>query len=128
MKKHILLLESEQGMERILTLLLKQANFRVSRCRKAESVLGGTDSGTSLFGGSDLMIIDMAERGCEGSRLLRKLKAARSVPPMILITPYGNEALVERSDGPDSAIILYAPFESAELMDCIARAIDIKSD
>ncbi|MCA1765108.1 MAG: hypothetical protein LC633_02485 [Desulfobulbaceae bacterium] len=76
MKKHILLLESEQGMERILTLLLKQANFRVSRCRKAESVLGGTDSGTSLFGGSDLLIIDMADIGCEGSRLLRKFPAS----------------------------------------------------
>ncbi len=128
LKKHILLLESEQGMERILTLLLKQANFRVSRCRKGESLLDGTDAGTVLFGESDLLIIDMAERGCEGNRLLRKLKTARSVPPMILITPYGNEALLERGGGPDSAIVLYAPFESAELMDCIARAIDKKSD
>ncbi|MDF1577155.1 MAG: hypothetical protein RQ753_01310 [Desulfurivibrionaceae bacterium] len=122
MKRHILLLGSEQGLELILTLLLKQANFRVSRCRKAETVLAGNASGSPLFGDVDLLIIDMAGTEGEVNRLLRELKAARAVPPIILITPYGNEDLAETGVGSDTAIVLHTPFESAELMACIARA------
>lgn len=116
--KNILLLENEKGLERILTLLLKQANFKVTRYHKAETAMAGLAS-LSDIDQTNLLIIDIPETNCEGSKLLQQLDATGSTLPRIVITPYGNEGLLD-TQGSHSHL-LCTPFEPTELMTCIDK-------
>jgi DNA-binding response OmpR family regulator len=118
-EKHILLLENEKGLERILTLLLKQANFRVTSCHKAGTTLAKIAAKT---GGeqTDLLIIDIPGDNCEGSRLLQQLQDRGVTLPLIVITPYGSESIIDTLGNTNTHLrLLCTPFEPAELMDCI---------
>lgn len=114
--EHILLLENEKGLERILTLLLKQANFKVTRYHKAETAMAGLAS-LSDIDQTNLLIIDIPEINCEGSKLLQQLDATGSTLPRIVIIPYGNEGLFDIQD--NHSHLLCTPFEPVELMNCI---------
>ena len=115
-EKHILLLENEKGLERILTLLLKQANFRVTSCHKAETALAGIVAKTGVDQ-TDLLIIDIPELDCEGGRLLQQLQDRGITLPLIVITPYGNEGIIDTLGNSGNHLhLLCTPFEPAELM------------
>lgn len=122
-EKHILLLESEKGLERSLTLLLKQANFRVTSCNKTETALAEIVSGTSSNGGIDLLINDVPKSDCEGSRLLKQLNAREITLPMIVITPYGSEDIIADLSKNNSPLFLCSPFEPADLLSCIDQTM-----
>ena len=117
--KHILLLENEKGLERILTLLLKQAKFRVTSCNKTANALTEIVSETSLNRGADLMIIDIPKVDCEGSRLLKQLHDRGITLPVIVITPYGSEDIIEELSKYNSPLFLCSPFEPEDLLGCI---------
>ena len=117
--KHIVLLENEKGLERILTLLLRQANFKVTRYHKAKTAMAGLAS-LSDINQTNLLIIDIPETNCEGSKLLQQLDAKGSKLPRIVITPYGNEGLLDTQGNTNNhSHLLCTPFEPAELMTCI---------
>ena len=120
-EKHILLLENEKGLERILTLLLKQANFRVTGCHQAGTALTEIAAQT----GEDrtaLLIIDIPEPDCEGSRLLQQLQDRGITIPLIVITPYGSEGIIDALGNSSTNLhLLCTPFEPAELMGCIEQ-------
>lgn len=117
--KHILLLENEKGLERILTLLLKQANFKVTRYHKAETAMAGLAS-LSDSDQTNLLIIDIPETNCEGSKLLQQLDIKGNTLPRIVITPYGNEGLLDTQRNTNNhSHLLCTPFEPTELMACI---------
>ena len=120
-EKHIVLFEKEKGLERILTLLLKQANFRVTSYNKAETALAKIISQTDVDQ-ADLLIIDIPKSNCEGSRLLQQLHDGGITLPLIVITPYGSEGIIDVSGNTGNHVhLLCSPFEPAELMDCIGR-------
>ena len=116
---HILLFETEKGLERILTLLLKQANFRVTSYHKAETALAEIVAKTD-DDRTDLLIIDIPEPDCEGGRLLQQLQDRGITLPLIAITPYGSEDIIATLGNTDDNLrLLCTPFEPAELMGCI---------
>ncbi len=118
-EKHILLLENEKGLERILTLLLKQANFRVTNCQKAETALAEIAAKTGVDQ-TDLLIIDIPRQDCEGGKLLQQLQDRGITLPLIAITPYGSEDIIDTLGNTDDNLrLLCTPFEPAELMGCI---------
>ncbi|MEN8134407.1 MAG: response regulator [Thermodesulfobacteriota bacterium] len=118
-EKHILLLENEKGLERILTLLLKQAKFRVTSCHDAGTALAEIAAKTGLEQ-TDLLIIDIPGPDCEGSRLLKQLQDRDITLPAIVITPYGSEDTFDvLGTTGNNFRLLCTPFEPAELMGCI---------
>ncbi|MCK4839453.1 MAG: response regulator [Desulfobulbaceae bacterium] len=118
-ENNILLLENEKELERILTLLLKQANFRVTSCHSAGTALAEIVSKTGVDQ-TDLLIIDIPGPDCEGSMLLKQLQDRGITLPLIVITPYGSEGIIDALGSSTPHLhLLYSPFEPAELMNCI---------
>ena len=116
--KHILLFEKEKGLERIMTLLLKQADFRVSRLDTIEDTLDWLAPHRGKEG-ADILIIDVSDPDRVGSRILHQLKERGTDLPVVIISPYGSD----EADGiPGRSVnyrILLTPFSPEELLNCI---------
>ena len=116
--KHILLFEEDTGLERIMTLLLKQADFRVTSLSNIETALGwiATHDGKSM---ANILIVDVSGPDQQGGRMLRQLQQSGSELPVVIIYPYGSEDL-EATEGKSlNYRLLTSPFSPEELLTSI---------
>jgi len=116
--RHIMLFEKEKGLERIMSLLLKQADFRVTLLSDPETALGWLASYEGKER-ADILIIDVSSSDREGTRILQHLQGRGSDLPVIIISPYGSEESGRVPGGYTNYRILSTPFSPEELLDCI---------
>jgi DNA-binding response OmpR family regulator len=112
--KHILLFEKEKGLERIMTLLLKQADFRVTSLSNIETALDWLSSHNEKKG-ADILIVDVSTDQ-EGSKILRHLQRNGSDLPVIIIYPYGSEKIDLGEGRSLNYSVLSSPFSPEELL------------
>ena len=112
--KHILLFEKEKGLERIMTLLLKQADFRVTSLSNTETTLDWLSSHNDKKG-ADILILDVSADQ-EGHRILRQLQQNGSKLPVVIIYPYGSEGVNQGKGSSLNYRLLTSPFSPEELL------------
>ena len=119
-REHILLFENERGLKRIMTLLLRQAQMRVTGSDSADRALDIIRSASDEGDKVSAVIIDVSYPNPEGEKLLINLQEEWAIPSIIVITQYGNEDTIKRSGSNIS--LLAAPFEPNELLKSIKTA------
>ena len=120
--KHILLFEKEKGLERIMTLLLKQADFRVTSLSHIETALDWLASHNDKKG-ADILIVDVSDHDHEGNKILRQLQRNGSELPVVIIYPYGSDEIDPGKGISLNYRILTSPFSPEELLASIKEAI-----
>ncbi|MEN8142080.1 MAG: response regulator [Thermodesulfobacteriota bacterium] len=121
-REHILLFENEKGLKRIMTLLLRQAEMRVTSADRADRALDIIHSAHAGEDGINVAIIDLSYPYPEGEKLLRQLQEKESNPPTIIITQYGEESTIYTDSGGCNLSLLPAPFEPTDLLNSIKKA------
>jgi DNA-binding NtrC family response regulator len=122
--KHILLFEEDTGLKRVMTLLLKQADFRVTSLSNIETALGwlATHERETM---ADILIVDVSGPDQQGDRMLRQLQRSDSELPVVIIYPYGSEELEATEGRSLNYRFLTSPFSPEELL---ASIRDISKD
>lgn len=120
--EHILLFENEKGLKRIMTLLLRQAEMRVSSSDRADRALDLIRAARNEGDEVSVVIVDVSYPNPEGEKLLSQLQEERDNPPAIVITQYGNENSIAGVRNMEKLALLAAPFESADLLKSIRKA------
>ena len=107
---HVLLVEDEAPVRRMLTMFLERAGCIVSAVDSAATALERLACGLR----PDLLVTDHAMPGLSGAELLRRTRTSLPSLPGLLITGY--DEVTEREALPPGTHVLLKPFQRAELV------------
>lgn len=110
----LLLIEENPGLERILSLLLKRAGYRVSIGRSFADTQRADGRFTAL-------IADLSTTTETEEKMLNRLGKIPPELPTVLIVPYGRE--LPRRQLPPRCSLLNSPLAGEELLHCLDRLI-----
>ena len=121
----ILLAEDDMDMRNLLTWSLARQGYRVTECRDGRHLLDQLSVGPSVVSGRfDLIVTDLRMPELRGLEALRRLgKTAVNLPPVILITAFGDPSLHREAKRLGVTAILDKPFEIGDLLRTAARIL-----
>jgi len=117
-RPHILVVDDEPNVRKVLGALLEQAGYVTTRAAAASEALDLVRSQDP-----DLVITDLKMPGMDGLELLRRLKEGFPEIPVVLLTAHGTvEAAVEAMK--EGAFdFLTKPFDKARVLEVVAKAL-----
>jgi CheY-like chemotaxis protein len=126
----ILLAEDDADMRRLLAQTLAQEGYSVTECSNGIQLLDHLSGFLDLrpLEPFDVIISDIRMPGLTGLEILEGLHGDAGLPPMILITAFGDEATHSAAQHAGALITLDKPFEVEELLAIVRQALGHKSD
>jgi DNA-binding NtrC family response regulator len=117
-RAHILVVDDEPNVRKVLGALLEQAGYVTTRAANAEEALALVRAQDP-----DVVISDLKMPGMDGLGLLRKLKEVFPEIPVILLTAHGTiEAAVEAMKH-GALDFLTKPFEKDRVLEVVAKGL-----
>jgi two-component system response regulator GlrR len=119
----VLIVDDDEDLLRLLKIRLAGAGYRVSAASSAEEALQ-----VVARDAPDIVVSDMRMDGMDGMALFRKLHADNPLLPVIILTAHGTipDAVAATQQGVFA--FLTKPFESSDLLDCVARAMRVTAN
>jgi CheY-like chemotaxis protein len=122
-RPRILLAEDDPEMREMLSFVLWREGYAVESITDGASLLQRLDeAGTSEAIDWDLVISDIRMPGITGMEVLEYLKARGNLPPLMLITAFGDEQTHELARRLGAVALLDKPFDLQDLM-CQVRQV-----
>jgi FixJ family two-component response regulator len=78
---------------------------------------------SGMMGEAGCLIADVRMPGIDGIELQRRVRAARPQLPVIFISAYENDGVRQQALAGGALTFLYKPFDAAELLRVIERAL-----
>jgi DNA-binding NtrC family response regulator len=117
-KPHVLIVDDEANVRRVLGTLLDQAGYQTTRVADGAAALDVVRAQDP-----DLVLTDLAMPGMDGMELLARLKVDFPEIPVVMLTAHGSvEAAVEAMKR-GAFDFLTKPFEKAKVVETIDRAL-----
>jgi CheY-like chemotaxis protein len=121
----ILLAEDDADMRGLLTRALTQEGYEVTECSNGIQLL---DRVSGLLDRRplepfDVIISDIRMPGLTGLEILEGLQGDGGLPPMILITAFGDEATHAEAQLAGAVVTLDKPFEVEDLLAVVRRVL-----
>jgi two-component system, OmpR family, KDP operon response regulator KdpE len=116
---HILIADDEPAMRRLLSTVLSTQGYTITEASSGSSALG-----TILtYGNVDLLLLDLSLPDCDGLQIIRDLRTAGSVLPIVVLSSRSDEdAKVAALDlGADDYVT--KPFGARELLARVRAAL-----
>jgi two-component system KDP operon response regulator KdpE len=112
MSNHVLVVEDEPAMRRLLRAVLSTQGYRISEAPNGSSALALTSDCKTI----DLLLLDLGLPDMKGDHIIRTLRAAGQLVPIIVLSNISDEnAKVEALDlGADDYVT--KPFGARELL------------
>jgi DNA-binding NtrC family response regulator len=117
-KPHVLVVDDEPNVRRVLGTLLEQAGFAVTRAASGEQAL---DLVRSLD--PDLVITDLKMPGIDGLELLRRIRASFAEIPVVVLTAHGTVAHAVEAMKCGALDFLTKPFDKDQVVDLVRKAL-----
>jgi len=117
-KPHVLIVDDEPNVRRVLGTLLEQAGFAATRAASGEQAL---DLVRSLD--PDLVITDLKMPGMDGFELLRRLQASFPEIPVVMLTAHGTVANAVEAMKRGAHDFLTKPFDRQDVVDLVGKAL-----
>jgi DNA-binding NtrC family response regulator len=117
-KPHVLVVDDETNVRRVLGTLLEQAGYAATRAESGEQAL---DLVRSLD--PDLVITDLKMPGMDGLELLRRLQDSFPEIPVVLLTAHGTVANAVEAMKHGAHDFLTKPFDKDEVVGLVGRAL-----
>ena len=115
-KEHILVVDDEQNMRNTLAFILETANYHVTTAAEGRSALEEILAAREGNRPVDLLITDMRLPGLTGLQLIDELNYLKIKIPVLVITAYGDRALLLELERTGCADYLDKPFDYKELV------------
>ncbi len=117
-KPHVLIAEDDEEFRQALCEGFENDGFEVTVCRHGMDLLLELKSleTPALPEEFDLIVSDVRMPGVTGMAVLAGLRGMDGVPPIILITAFGDEETHREAQELGAAAILDKPFEMGQLL------------
>jgi len=117
-KPHILVVDDEPNVRKVLGAMLEQAGYLTTRAATGDEALGLVRAQDP-----DLVITDLKMPGMDGLGLLRRMKEGFPEIPVILLTAHGTvEAAVEAMKQ-GALDFLAKPFDKTRVLEIVAKGL-----
>jgi len=122
----VLLAEDNSEMRSLLVSALEDQGYDVTQCRDGDEFVDRivTPSPGVDF---DLIISDVRMPGHSGLEILDAGRQLEGFPPMILITAFGSEALLDRARRLGAVAVFDKPFDIDDLVSEVAAILSSAS-
>lgn len=120
MKSRLAVLDDEQRMVDILTMVLQREGYEVHPFTRADAVIDALRADPF-----DLLITDLKMPGMDGLGVLRQAKAIVPELPIILITAHATVATAITAMREGAFDYVEKPFDNDELKELVRRALDV---
>ncbi len=119
---HLLVVDDDADMLRLLTMRLNAAGYRVSAVTSAEAALGQLD-----IERPQLVLSDVRLPGKDGLALFEDIRARHPSLPVILLTAHGT--IPDAVEATERGVFTYLtkPFDGKALLDKIAQALALSA-
>jgi two-component system response regulator GlrR len=116
----VLIVDDDEDLLRLLNMRLGGAGYTVSTASSAEKALQAV---TVLR--PDVVVSDLRMGGMDGMQLFHKLHESNPSLPVIILTAHGT--IPDAVDATQQGVFAYLtkPFESSDLLDVVARALQV---
>ena len=111
---HVVVLDDEAEVARVVADLLRQAGYRVSDCATAAEALTYLEHDPTVAA----LVTDLGMPDCGGDEVARRARVARPGLPVVFITGYNDAAMLATETWQ-----LRKPFGEAELVAILGRAL-----
>ena len=120
MPKHVLAVDDEANVTRLVQLILQRAGYRVTTASDGAEALDKIREDRP-----DLLLSDITMPHLDGIELLRRLKADASTAdiPVVVLSAKAQDADVFEAQRSGADAYLPKPFSPAQLMEAVAEAL-----
>jgi DNA-binding response OmpR family regulator len=124
-KDRILLAEDNYEMCRLIASTLRKAGYEVTMCANGINLIEhlGTFPPNGKEESYALVITDIRMPGITGMEILAGLRRAEGVPPIILITAFGDAETHRRAAELGAVAVLDKPFEMGTLLRVVRKTL-----
>jgi len=120
-KETILLVEDEEAVRRLVSVVLKSAGYQVIEAENGVQALRVSDS---HVGQIHLLLTDVVMPVMGGRELAEKLKAARPDTRIVFMSGYTDDAMLRHGVRESSAAFLQKPFSPARVAGVVRDVLD----
>lgn len=117
--QHILIVDDDPNMHRMLGLYLRNEPFEVDFASNGRIGLHKVSQNSY-----NLIISDLQMPEVDGITFIRQLKEKKASVPVIVISAFGYDQLINDAREAGACQVLQKPFDSKHLMRIIRRALD----
>ena len=126
---HILLAEDDKEMRTLLAQELSTAGYRVSECPDGWNLLEHLSSfilpDSRKHEKVDLVISDIRMPGLTGLEILEGVQETNGIPPMILITAFGDKDTHVQTEKLGATAMFDKPFEIDDLLAKVRQIVPL---
>lgn len=126
-RERVLVSEDDEQMRAFLEMALQREGYEVTTC--ADGIALVDHIGAVLASREEaygLVISDIRMPGLSGLEFLRGTQAWRGMPPVILITAFGDEETHARARQLGARAVIDKPFEAEELLAKVRELLPIE--
>jgi two-component system response regulator FixJ len=116
----VFVVDDDPGLRKTLGWLVESAGLSADTYGSAQEFLEAYDANRP-----GCIVLDVRLRGMSGLELLEKLRGEPSVPPIIMITAYGDFSTAVRALKGGAIDILQKPFSDQVLLERIWESIEV---
>lgn len=123
----VLLADDDAEMRAVLRIRLTKRGYAVTECRDGLDLLNHLGSFLipavelpSEHGDFDVIISDIRMPGASGLEVLDGIAGSSALPPVILITAFGDEQTHAQAMRLGAAALFNKPFDLDDLLDCVS--------
>jgi len=120
MKKHILVVEDEEKLRRVIELQLTSMGFEVDKAATAEE-------GIKVADRADLILTDLRLPRMDGLQFLAQIRRQNGQVPVIMMTAYGSIETAVESMKAGATDFLLKPFSLDHLMQVVNKALEVSA-
>lgn len=120
-KEHILLLDDEQMVLDMTTIMLKKLGYRITAFNRGDEALSRFQKEPNAF---DLLLLDMTLPKNNGDQLAAQMRQIRPSIPVILYSGYSKRLISQDAGALGVDAILMKPFKQAELAKAVRSVLD----
>jgi len=120
MKPHILVVDDEEKLRRVIELQLVAAGFDVDKAASAEE-------GLKLAERADLVLTDLKLPGMNGLELLGAIRRQNMHAPVIVMTAFGTIEVAVQAMKAGAVDFLLKPFSLDHLMAVVQKALEVRA-
>lgn len=119
----VLIVDDEAALRRQVMVGLAQHGFEVDECDEGLSALSKIKAAESKQNPFGCVILDLRLPDIDGLKILSVIKSMYSELPVVVITGYGNEDVVNMVHSHGGSIYLDKPFEMSDLISQIQSIV-----
>jgi FixJ family two-component response regulator len=125
----VLIVDDEAALRRQVMIGLTQHGFEVDECEEGLSALSKIKAAESKQNPFGCVILDLRLPDIDGLKILSVIKSIYAELPVVVITGFGNEDIVNTVQRHGGSVYLDKPFEMSELVSqirSVAPAVETK--